>query len=84
MREKRFSFEDETIGVISPTYDWGAAEHCQGVSGTGGVSDKLSVFRRNLRHNAQRDWRDGKRSDQGARHRCLLCRSDAGYLDADF
>ena len=23
MREKRFAFEDETIGVISPTYDWG-------------------------------------------------------------
>ena len=23
MREKRFTFEDETIGVISPTYDWG-------------------------------------------------------------
>ena len=23
MRVKRFSFEDETIGVISPTYDWG-------------------------------------------------------------
>lgn len=23
MREKRFAFEDEAIGVISPTYDWG-------------------------------------------------------------
>ena len=23
MRVKRFSFEDETIVVISPTYDWG-------------------------------------------------------------
>ena len=23
MREKRFAFEDETIGVISPAYDWG-------------------------------------------------------------
>ena len=23
IREKRFAFEDETIGVISPTYDWG-------------------------------------------------------------
>ena len=84
MREKRFSFEDETIGVISPTYDWGAAEHRQGVSGAGGVPDKLSVFCCDLRHNARRDRRDGKGSDQGPRHRCLLCRSDAGYLDADF
>ena len=23
IREKRFAFEDETIGVISPAYDWG-------------------------------------------------------------
>ena len=51
IHENKYTFEEETIGIISPTYDWGTAKHRQRISGKSFFSNEIYVFYCNVWNN---------------------------------
>ena len=84
MRERRFAFEDETIGVISPTYDWGLPSIVKAFLEQAAFQTSYLYFAATYGTTPGAIGAMAKGSDQGPQHRRLLFRPDAGYLDTDF
>lgn len=68
MRDGRYAFEGESIGIVSPTYFWGLPVVVREFL-SGFVPDGIPVFRRDLRNHARRGRRDGRKSHTGAQNR---------------
>lgn len=82
IRENRYAFQDQTIGVISPTYDWGLPSIVKKFLEKASFQTDYLYFS-HLWHNARRSRIHGQQSHTRLQNQCVLCCPDARYLDAD-
>ena len=83
IRENRYAFADETIGIMSPTYDWGLPNIVREFLEKASLSDGIPVLCRHLRNDPRRDGLYGSKSHTRLPNQRVLFRADAGHVDAD-
>ena len=82
IREKRFAFEDETIGVISPAYDWGLPSIVKEFLEQAAFRTSYLYFAATYGTTPGAIGAMARKRSRAAHRRLLFC-PDAGYLDAD-
>lgn len=60
VRNSQYAFSDKTIGIISPTYDWGLPSIVKDFLKKSILSNRISVLYCYLWNNARRIWRNRK------------------------